>query len=361
MPRSRDPFIDGLRCVSISRVVLLHLLMRVEHPWIAPFSYVMPGMALIFFVSGALAARSLQSNGWTERRRLWRDRARRLLFPYWAFAVVIGGASIALDLAFDLPWFDVPRAKIACWLVPLAVPEASAPFAKLVWHLWFLVVLVVMLASAPWTLALHRRCRWLGAVAMLGTGVALELAALPVPSTVTHTLLFGSAFLFGFGYGDWRKARPAWLLLGAIPLGAASIAYHLRVAPGTMIHSVDVANIGLSLAVVGVWLAARGPATRVFEHAAFRRVSRAVNARAYSLYLWGPVANEIAVRVLERVPSDGVALYLVLAVLLLLGLVRIFGRVEDWAAGRSGRREDAPRPVPVPRARELRRRVSCGG
>jgi peptidoglycan/LPS O-acetylase OafA/YrhL len=88
--------------------------------------------------------------------------------------------------------------------------------------------------------------------------------------------------------------------------------------------------------------------TRVFEHAAFRRVSRAVNARAYSLYLWGPVANEIAVRVLERVPSGGVALYLVLAVLLLLGLVRIFGRVEDWAAGRGDRREEALRPVPAP-------------
>ena len=115
----------------------------------------------------------------------------------------------------------------------------------------------------------------------------------------------------------------------------ASIALHAATAPGTMIHTVDVAHAGLGLSFVGVWLALRGPASKLFERPGWRRFSRRVNANAYSIYLWGPVANEIAWRVVEAHPGGGLALYVPLALVLLLGLVRIFGRVENWAAGRA--------------------------
>lgn len=348
MPRARDAFLDGLRCVSILRVVLLHLVQRVEAPWVVPLSYAMPSMALVFFVSGALAARSLGANGGSERRALWRGRARRLLMPFWVYAAVVGGGALALELAVDHPWYAVPRAKLVGWALPLVVPAMSPALARLVWHLWFLAVFLVMLGTAPWTLAAHRRWPWCGAIALGSASLLVAASGVALPETVLHTLSFGAAFLLGYGYDDgrWRRASPRLLAACAIALGALAVAWHLARAPGTMVHTVEIAHLGLGLAFVLLWLALRAPATRVFELPACRRFTTAFNARSYSLYLWGPFANEIAWRALERLPSVRLLLYAPLALLLLYAIVRVVGRVEDLAARRARAPGPAARPEP---------------
>jgi len=74
--RSRDGLLDLLRCVSIVRVVGVHVLGRMRlWFWPAP-TYVMPGMPIVFFVSGSLAHRSLRirSDG-TSIRSHWTGAA----------------------------------------------------------------------------------------------------------------------------------------------------------------------------------------------------------------------------------------------------------------------------------------------
>ena len=103
MAGARDPFLDGLRAVSVVRVILLHLLQRVEHPFSANFSYFMPGMPLMFFVSGALAAKSLARDDVATRLRFWRERARRLFPPFWAFGLVVLGVCAAGAIRWQDP------------------------------------------------------------------------------------------------------------------------------------------------------------------------------------------------------------------------------------------------------------------
>ena len=336
MPLPRDALIDGLRCASLLRVALLHLVQRTDLALVVPLSFAAPSMALVFFVSGALAARSLGANGVAERAALRRDRARRLLLPFWGYALVVGGGALALELASAHPWLAVPRAKLAGWALPLVVPPVSPALGRLVWHLWFLAVFLVMLGTAPWTLALHRRAPWAGAAAFGAGALAVDALALDLPETVVHVLAFGAAFQLGYGYDDgrWGRARPRALAAAAVALAAASVAWHAARAPGRMLHEVELAHLGLGLALVLACLAVRAPATRLAELEPCRRFVAAFNPRAYSVYLWGPFANEVAWRALEPWPSARLPLYFPLAIALLAAIVRVVGPLEDFAAGR---------------------------
>lgn len=336
MTSRRDAFLDGVRAISVLRVISLHLMQRVEHPFVAAFSFLMPGIPLMLFVSGALAAQSLGRPGAETRRRFWRERGRRLLFPFWAF----GGAVVATCL---VAWWFQPDSEHAlplhtawAWFLPLIGPQASAAFDRFDWHLWFLSSLLLLLASAPWTVKLHRRLPFVGALACLAAGAAIEIAQLSVPGVLRNTLLFGAAFQLGYGYADGRLLRLRKSLCVAAALVSAGLActfYFLR-APGQMLHAAPLALVLLGLAFVGVWLALRDKVLPLFERAGAARAIGRINKRAYSLYLWGPIANEIAWYRLRPDSGLGYALDFALSVALLLGLVVIFGRVEDWAARR---------------------------
>lgn len=336
MPRARDPFLDGLRSVSVVRVILLHLLQRVELPFLATFSFFMPGMPLLFFVSGALTAVSLGKTGADARRRFWKERARRLLVPFWAFGIAILAAcavtaAIVPDAQHAFPWSSLWR-----WVVPLAGPQASPAFDKLDWHMWFMSSLLMMLACAPWTLALHRRWAFSGAAVFFAAGAALEVAAVPVPDVVRNTLLFGAAFQLGYGYADGRLRRMSRFVLGSIAavLGASAFAFYFARAPGAMLHAVPLALVVLGLAFVALWMLVRPLSTRLFEHPRATGAIKAINARAFTIYLWGPVSNDLAFHLLEPATAAGYAGYFTVSLLLLAGFVRLFGPVEDWAARR---------------------------
>ncbi|MBK7875435.1 MAG: acyltransferase [Planctomycetes bacterium] len=342
MAGARDPYLDGLRAVSVVRVILLHLLQRVEHPFIATFSFFMPGMPLMFFVSGALVGKSLANADRAKLRRFWSERARRLFPPFWAFgAVVLGVCAIGAiawpDARHAFPWSSLWR-----WILPLAGPQASAAYDELDWHTWFLSVLLFMLAAAPWTLALHRRWPCSGALACLAAGATIEVLRVPVPDVVRNLCLYGAAFQFGFAYADGSAQKvPRWALVTAFAaLATFAVAFHAARAPGAMLHMTPLALVALGFGFVALWLAVRPVAARVFERAGVERWIRVVNSRAYTIYLWGPIANDVALRVVR--PKSGVeyALDFALALALLAGAVKVLGPIEDWAArrGEKGRK-----------------------
>src|SRR5262245_39613994 len=114
----------------------------------------MPGMPLMFFVSGTLAASGLAGADRAQRARVWGGRGRRRLVPFWAFgAAVLGVCAAGALLIPDDPAHAFPLRTLAFWVLPLAGPQASAAFDELDWHLWFLSSLILLLASAPWLLA----------------------------------------------------------------------------------------------------------------------------------------------------------------------------------------------------------------
>jgi len=338
--RVRDPFLDGLRAVSVVRVVMLHLLQHVSHPFVATFSFFMPGMPLMFFVSGALAAAGLADADSAKRLRFWRERARRLLLPFWAFGAVI----LTLCAASALVWpgdpeHAFPFKTLAFWVLPLAGPQASVAFDELDWHLWFLSSLILMLASAPWTLALHKRLPFAGALLFLAAGGWIEYARIDVPGVLRNTLLFGAAFQLGYAYSDGRLGRAPRALLVAIAglLATCALLFHADRAPNAMIHAEPLALLALGLGFVALWMRLRSAAVRLFELDVSRRWITAINSRAYTIFLWGPIANDAAGRIVR--PRTGVE-YLAefaLSLALLAFCVRVFGPVEDWAARRRAR------------------------
>jgi peptidoglycan/LPS O-acetylase OafA/YrhL len=332
----RDPFIDGLRSVSVLRVIVLHLLQRAEHPFVVLFSFAMPGMPLLFFVSGALAAKSLQRGGPEVRYRFWIARARRLLLPFWAFAAVVVTTCLVGQLLWSDAEHEFPLDRAWRWVLPLAGPQASPAYERLNWHLWFLSSLVLLLASAPWTVALHRRAPWVGACALFAAGALIESLAVPAPDVVRNTLLYGAVFQLGYGFADGRilRARTSTLIAAAVCLAAFALAFYAQRSPGAMLHATRLSVVTLGLAFVAVWLALRSHATRTFEKARPQRWIAAINRRAYTIYLWGPVANEIAWRAIQPASVGAYSLDFAIALVLLALLVRVMGPIEDWAARR---------------------------
>jgi peptidoglycan/LPS O-acetylase OafA/YrhL len=336
VPSKRDSFIDGLRAISVLRVISLHLLQRVEHPFLIAFSFLMPGMPLMFFVSGALAAKSLERDEPEARKRFWISRGRRLLFPFWAFGLIVLATCIVGQLLWKDPEHHVALDKCWRWILPLAGPPVSAAYERLNWHLWFLSSLILLLGTAPWTIALHKRAPWSGAIAFFLAGAAIEFLSVPVPDVVRNTLLFGAAFQFGYGFADGRvlRAKKSTVFAAAFCLAAFALAFYARRSPGSMLHAVPLALVSLGLAFVALWLVLRERATTWFERPLAKRCIGAVNRRAYSLYLWGPVANEIAWRVVRPAKHWEYALDFALSIGILFVFVRMLGPVEDWAARR---------------------------
>lgn len=349
MAKARDPFLDGLRAVSVVRVVMLHLLQHVHHPFVTTFSFLMPGMPLMFFVSGALAAAGLAQADRAKRLRFWRERGRRLLVPFWAFgAVIVGLCLVSGFVRRGDPEHALPLGTLAFWVFPIAGPQASPAFDELDWHLWFLSSLILMLGSAPWTIALHRRVPFLGALVFLAAGAWIECARIDVPGVVRNTLLFGSAFQFGFAYTDGRIARAPRPLLVAIAglLAIFALLFHADRSPNAMIHAEPLALLALGLGFVALWMRLRPLAVALFELPACRRWIAVINARAYTIFLWGPIANDAAGRIVRPRTGPEYLLEFALSLAFLAVCVRVFGPVEDWAARRT-RKPRAAGPEPA--------------
>jgi peptidoglycan/LPS O-acetylase OafA/YrhL len=352
VPPKRDSFIDGLRALSVARVIGLHLLQRAEHPFIVVFSFFMPGMPLLFFVSGTLAAHSLSREGDGVRKRFWISRGRRLMLPFWAFSAVIVSTCLVGRWLWNDAAHQFSLSMAWRWVVPLAGPQTSPAYDKLDWHLWFLSTLMLMLGTAPWTLALHKRVPWLGAAVLFTAGAMIEFLAIPVPDVVRNALLFGAVFQLGYGFADGRvqTLRPGTLFGAAFCLAAFALAFYAQRSWGQMLHAVPLATVCLGLAFVAAWLACRPTAKRAFENGRVKPWIGAINRRAYTIYLWGPVANDIAWRAVQPKTGGAYALDFAIALSLLFVFVRILGPIEDWAARREAR--PAPDGTIVPRERQ---------
>jgi hypothetical protein len=378
-PADRNRYADALRLGSIVVVVLGHWLLAVitmrdgrletgnllavvpATQWLTWVFQVMP---LFFFVGGyanAAAWTSARTRGdsWAD----WvRGRARRLLRPIvpvlvlWVpLAVVIAALGVPSDLV---------RAGTQVVIVPM----------------WFLAAYLVVVAVVPVTMAAHRRLG-LGALAVL-VGLAAvtdlaHLAGMPLLGWLNFVWVWAAVHQAGYLWFDQRRADqgdgvsrrlpstvPGALALAAAGFGALALLTTVGGYPLSMV-GVDgaartnttpptVALLALGAAQVGLALAARRPAERLLSRpAVWAGVVRA-GAVTMTVYLWHMTALVAVAAALIPTgvwPSGGVdgrwwalrPLWFATLVLVLVGLVAVFGRYE--LAGPARRRRSPARAL----------------
>jgi fucose 4-O-acetylase-like acetyltransferase len=369
-PVTRDRYVDLLRALAITLVVLGHWLITVittgahHRPsghsaldslrWAYPTTWLFQVMPVFFVVGGYANAASLSAHrrrggdavGWLL------DRAGRLVRPTTALLLVLAAGSVAARLVGA----DAALVRTAVWV-------ASIP-------LWFLSAYLVVVLLTPVMYRLHER---------FGAAVPAVLVALVSLGDVARftgaPALAGGSYLFGWlaihqvGFfwrdGRLRFTRRSWVppLVG----GAAALVLLTVVGPypitmidvtGERIKNASPPTLALLAAAttqVGLIMLLHDPAERWLRRRRPWLVVVAANSVVLTVFLWHMTAVLVLIGVLwwaHLLPTPGVGTadwwlwrlpWLVLLTVVLAGFVAVFGRLES-GSHRAGRLPFRPPP-----------------
>lgn len=344
LPRpERNRILDVLRTVALLRVVAYHVTGIDPLTWIA-------SMPLMFFVAGALYARSCRSRPGPE---VVADRMRRILSPLAVYA----GALVALYAWEDLlsPTISSVRAGDGT-ITGLGIYDAARLFFPLLslepptgpggiddavyWTwvpLWYVHTHLLLVVVGPLLVRAYRRRRpWLIA------GVALFwLVDLVASRGEFNTPTFVVFFVAGFAFDDGTLPGLPRRRLGrmAVISGVVGLAL-VPAGPGLAITQWAPSLLLIGTAWVCAGLRWRELLERLSTLSPARQVIEFANRRSLSIYLWSLVGVYLS-RLL--MPVDGLDLdQLVLVALGSLALTAVVtlaacvavGWVEDLAARR---------------------------
>jgi CubicO group peptidase (beta-lactamase class C family)/peptidoglycan/LPS O-acetylase OafA/YrhL len=369
----RDRFLDVVRSIAIVRVIAWHT-------WAAPvLSWLVASMPAMFFVTGSLLATSLDRavGRGSGAGAVVRDRLHRLLLPLWTLAAA---AHIAMALAWWSaagPETRIPWWQLWTWLLPIVDPvDTGWAQTWLARPLWYLRVLLWLLAAAPLLRVLYRRfgvwCCAVPAVLTVVAEVATDdrwFAGHPlVRFHLTDVVTYVTFFLLGFWHHDGGTAavhhHRRWLLCAAGV--AATAAWALARPPaGGVVNNSPV----LLLTVGWTWLwafLALEPQLRSLGSG--RRTSPLVSwlsRRSLTVYLWHTTAIVAVYAALDHVrvtaPLVRVALTTVGVTAGVGLLAALFGWIEDRAARREPHVWPGRSPVVRAPARTAGAVVMAGG
>ncbi|MEE6261468.1 acyltransferase family protein [Plantactinospora sonchi] len=378
-PARRERYVDLLRAVAITMVVLGHWLIAVidhdptgglrGHSALETLVAARPGtwlfqvLPLFFLVGGYANAASLESH----RRRggdagEWlRDRTGRLVRPTTVLLVLLA----ATGLLARLLGVDPVQVRTVVWY-------ATIP-------LWFLSAYLCVVLLAPVMYALHRRFGLAVPVVLLLLLTLGDLGRLLWMGWLSYgNYLFGWLGMHQVGFA-WRTGalpmRPrVGLPLLVIGLAAVPLLTVLGPYPISMINQPDqriqnmsppsLALLALATAQLGLIMLLRGPAERWLHRPRPWTAVVAVNAVILTVFLWHLTAVILlaglldALGVLPTPPVGSTAWWLwriawlaMLSVVLAL-LVGVFGRIEIRGSHRPAHR---PGWLPAGVARALAR------
>jgi peptidoglycan/LPS O-acetylase OafA/YrhL len=361
-PASRDRYIDLLRALAITLVVLGHWLITAigfdahHRPtghsalesltWAYPITWIVQVMPVFFIVGGYSNAASLQAH----RRRGgdavdWLlDRAARLIRPTTVLLVVLAGVALTARLL----GMDPAVVRTAVWV-------ASLP-------LWFLSAYLAVVLLTPIMYALHRR---------FGLGVPVVLVVLIALGDIAR--FAGAAFLavgsylfgwlvmheVGFFWRDGRLRFTRWSWLPPLAGGAVALILLTVVGPYP-ITMIDVSHqrilnaspptlalLATATLQLGIIMLLHDPAQRWLRRQRPWTVVVAANAVILTIFLWHMSAVLVIVGLLWwtnllPTPQVGTAAWwlwrvpwLLILSVVLAALVAIFAPVEMRASRRS--------------------------
>lgn len=299
-PADRNRTVDGLRAYAMVGVVLGHWLVTglaagddgglrqhsplASQPMLIPLSWVLQTLGVFFFVSGYAAAVGLSrpSRSATE----WvRARMRRLMAPVAAFVMV---------------WLLV-RTLLSVAAVPASTRHVVGKL--MLTPLWFVLVLVLLTVVTPAVRAAVHRIGPAVALAPLAAVAAVDLARAVWPAIppwltslngVTAWLVpyvLGVALAYGHlqRRGTGIALLLAGLTAGALLVLAAGYPASAVGVPGDGRSNLDPPSlliVALSVAQVGLALAAWGPLTRLLGRPAWWAGVVVLNLSAMTVFLW---------------------------------------------------------------------------
>lgn len=342
-PAGRDRFLDLVRAGATVRVVVWHAFGA------AAITYVVAAMPAMFFVTGALYARSSDRHG---ARRTFVDRVRRIGPPLWLFAAV---AWAVMAVAAARTGTDLDLRHALLWLVPVADPAGSAwEGGWLATPLWYLRTLLWLFLLAPLLIAAVRRAPRLAAAAGLVALLVLDRIERSggmgpwflerLSWQLGDLVLYGGFFAFGVCATDGRFARLRtrhWLTVAAVAAVGAVAWRFTQPVPLGVVNNSHPMHLLVGTAWLSLALAAAPVLRRVAVHRRVAPVVDHLGQRSLTVYLWHTAAIAVALWVLgQGAPlPDAVRLplYLLLVAALTLAATVLFGWVEDLAAGRPAR------------------------
>lgn len=348
-PADRERLADLLRAVAICLVVVGHWLAisvtyqdgrlsgrnaLTDLAWAHPVTWLFQVMPVFFVVGGYANSASLHSyrvNGGGSTDWLL-TRTDRLLRPVTALFVVVPVAALAARFA------GVPADVVgtATWL-------ASIP-------LWFMLAYLAMVVLTPMMYALHRRAGlWVPAVMVAWVALAdLLRLGFDLPYVGESTYLIGWLTVYQVGMCWWEgliPTRRAWLLActagsaAALVLLTAVGPYEVRMVGGNT-NPPSLALLALAATQIGLVLLIRPAAARWLARPGPWTVVVAVNSVVLTVFVWHMTAAAVAGAIvyptglMAQPPVDSAAWlwwrvpWLAAAVVVLVGLVAVFGRIE---------------------------------
>ncbi|GAB1693505.1 acyltransferase family protein [Krasilnikovia sp. M28-CT-15] len=322
-PAGRDRFIDGLRAVAMLGVVAGHWLVTglavtdqgafyqlsplQEMPGLAPASWLLQTLGLFFFVSGFAATRGLMAatRRGQGRGRWFAGRLARLARPVAVFVVAWGLALVVLALSGVPQWTRHTVGKLA--------------FSPL----WFLLVLVVLLALTP---LLRSACRRAGAwtvavpVAVVAGVDGLRFGVWPgLPGSIAMVNVLAGwlvpyliGVLVALSGSPGRRVAAGMLcaglaVCGVLILGAGYPASMVGV-PGSGRSNLDppsLLTVGHTLTQIGLAMLLRPLAERLLRRPACWAAVVVLNLSAMTVFVWHQTALMVvaaAGRVLAGAP-----------------------------------------------------------
>jgi fucose 4-O-acetylase-like acetyltransferase len=322
-PHERNRYVDLLRAVSITVVVIGHWLMaapevsptgelRAGHvladlPWTQWLTWVFQVMPIFFVVGGysnAASWRSARAKG--QGYGPWlHARLRRLVLPVLALLgvwTVIAVVAITAGLDPDL--------------VKIGSQTALVP-------VWFLAVYVLVAALAPAALAAWERFGFGSVLAFGVAAVVTDAVSIAIDNDpagfLNYLFIWGGVHQLGYAWRDGRLTGATRTLpLAAVGLGALVVLVTVFDYPVSMVGvpGADVNNtlppriplFALGLLQTGVLLSLEGPARRMLERGPAWTATVLINSMIMTIYLWHLTAM-IAVLGVSLV-FDGVGLRL---------------------------------------------------
>jgi hypothetical protein len=352
-PYERDRFIDLIRVVGVSIVVLGHWSVMMVFweddvirgvnalsviPALRLVTWVMQVMPLMFFIGGFANAAAFRRRDRSYAAFLG-DRTLRLLWPTAVFLIVWMGLGIVEEIV-DFADPSVLRR---------AADVAALPF-------WFLGIYLVAVGLAPAMEGLHRRFGTAVPIALGGGAVAVDVVARGIGAgdvgAVNYLFVWLLAHQLGFFYDDGSLQRGGIRLHAAMTLvglggmiGLVTVGTYpvsMVEVPGEPVSNTappSIALVFLTLWLVGLAMLLRPWLLRWLDDARRRRVVTRLNRVALSAYLWHVTAITAAIAVLYPLgfpqPDIGSRQWWALRpafvasmVPVLALLVWLFGRVE---------------------------------